>query len=75
MKQHRVLFALDGVITAVNPETAPDAMHDMDLGDATLPPGFIDARTHLGGQIGATSFTDTVTPTVMNGRDMHSMGH
>jgi imidazolonepropionase-like amidohydrolase len=36
-------------------------MHDMDLGDVTLLPGFIDAHTHLTGQIGAGTFTEAVT--------------
>ncbi len=53
----------DGVITAVNPGAVMNVMHEMDLGDVTLLPGFIDAHTHLGGQISATSFTDAVTRT------------
>ena len=63
MHTDAVLVVEDGVITAVNPETAPHSMHDMNLGDVTLLPGFIDAHTHLGGQISATSFTDAVTRT------------
>ncbi len=63
MHADAVIVVEDGVITAVNPETVPDAMHDMDLGDVTLLPGFIDAHTHLAGQISATSFTDAVTRT------------
>ena len=63
MHTDAVIVVEDGVITAVNPETVPDAMHDMDLGDVTLLPGFIDAHTHLAGQISATSFTDAVTRT------------
>ena len=63
MHTDAVLVVEDGVITAVNPETVPDAMHDMDLGDVTLLPGFIDAHTHLGMEIGATTFTDAVTRT------------
>ena len=63
MHTDAVVVVEDGVITAVNPETVPDAMHDMDLGDVTLLPGFIDAHTHLSGQISATSFTDAVTRT------------
>ena len=58
-----VLVVEDGIITAVNPETVPHAMHDMDLGDVTLLPGFIDAHTHLASQISATSFTDAVMRT------------
>lgn len=63
MHANAVLVVEDGVITAVNPETVPYSMHDMDLGDVTLLPGFIDAHTHLAGQISATSFTDAVTRT------------
>jgi imidazolonepropionase-like amidohydrolase len=51
-------------IVAVNPARLPQGAVDMDLGDVTLLPGFIDAHTHLGGQIGPTSFTDPVTQTV-----------
>ena len=63
MHTDAVLVVEDGVITAVNPENVPHSMHDMDLGDVTLLPGFIDAHTHLAGQISATSFTDAVTRT------------
>ena len=63
MHANAVVMVEDGVITAVNPETVPDVMHDMDLGDVTLLPGFIDAHTHLGGEISAASFTDAVTRT------------
>ena len=63
MHTDAVLVVEDGVITAVNPETVPHSMHDMDLGDVTLLPGFIDAHTHLGMEIGATTFTDAVTRT------------
>ncbi len=63
MHANAVLVVDDGVITAVNPETVPEAMHDMDLGDVTLLPGFIDAHTHLDVEIGAASFTDAVTRT------------
>ncbi|MDE2982349.1 MAG: amidohydrolase family protein [Gemmatimonadota bacterium] len=63
MHTDAVIVVEDGVITAVNPATVPDVMHDMDLGDVTLLPGFIDAHTHLAGQISATSFTDAVTRT------------
>ena len=47
MHMNAVIVVEDGVITAVNPETVPDVMHDMDLGDVTLLPGFMDAHTHL----------------------------
>ncbi len=58
-----VVVVEDGVITAVNPDDVPDSMHDMDLGDVTLLPGFIDAHTHLGMEISAASFTAAVTMT------------
>ncbi len=58
-----VVVVEDGVITAVNPDDVPDSMHDMDLGDVTLLPGFIDAHTHLGMEISAASFTAAVTTT------------
>ena len=58
-----VIVVEDGVITAVNPAVVPHSMHDMDLGDVTLLPGFIDAHTHLASEISATSFTDAVTRT------------
>ena len=63
MHRDAVIVVEDGLITAVNPTSVPDVMHDMDLGDVTLLPGFIDTHTHLGGQISATSFTDAVTRT------------
>ncbi|MDE2986187.1 MAG: amidohydrolase family protein [Gemmatimonadota bacterium] len=63
MHTNAVIVVEDGVITAVNPDPVPGVMHDMDLGDVTLLPGFIDAHTHLAGEIGATSFTDAVTRT------------
>ena len=63
MHMNAVIVVEDGVITAVNPETVPDVMHDMDLGDVTLLPGFIDAHTHLAMEISAASFTDAVMRT------------
>ena len=63
MHTDAVVVVEDGVITAVNPETVPDAMHDMNLGDVTLLPGFIDAHTHLAMEISAASFTAAVTMT------------
>ena len=63
MHTNAVIVIENGVITAVNPDPVPDVMHDMDLGDVTLLPGFIDAHTHLAGEISATSFTDAVTRT------------
>ena len=67
MHTDAVLVVENGVITAVNPETVPDAMHDMNLGDVTLLPGFIDAHTHLGMEISAASFTAAVTMTEAHG--------
>ena len=63
MHTDAVIVVENGTITAVNPATVPDVMHDMDLGDVTLLPGFIDTHTHLGGEISATSFTDALTRT------------
>ena len=62
--QGAVLVVENGRITAVNPAQVPESNHDMDLGDVTLLPGFIDAHTHLGGEIGPTAFTAPVTETV-----------
>src|SRR4051794_19165823 len=40
-------------IVAVGPESeVPEGATAIDLGDATLCPGFIDAHTHLTGQLG-----------------------
>ena len=63
MHRDAVIVVEDGLITAVNPASVPDVMHDMNLGDVTLLPGFIDTHTHLGGEVSATSFTDAVTRT------------
>lgn len=62
--QGAVIVVENGRITAVNPAQVPESNHDMDLGDVTLLPGFIDAHTHLGGEIGPTAFTAPVTETV-----------
>ncbi|HSA56549.1 MAG TPA: amidohydrolase family protein [Gemmatimonadaceae bacterium] len=50
-------------ITAVNPASPPAGASVMDLGDVTLLPGFIDAHTHLGGEINANSFVEPVRET------------
>ena len=63
MHTDAVVVVEDGVITAVNPDPVPDVMHDMNLGDVTLLPGFIDAHTHLAMEISAASFTAAVTMT------------
>ncbi len=67
MLENAVLVIEDGRIAAVNPASVPETMHDMDLGDVTLLPGFIDAHTHIAGEIGAGSFTDVVTVTESHG--------
>jgi imidazolonepropionase-like amidohydrolase len=50
-------------ITAVNPASTPAGARMLDLGDVTLLPGFIDAHTHLGGEIGADMRLLPVTET------------
>ena len=62
-----VLVVEGRLIAAVNPASVPDGAHEMDLGDVTLLPGFIDAHTHLAGQLDAASFTDAVTMTEARG--------
>ena len=47
-------------ISAVNPASLPDDAEVIDLGDVTLSPGFIDAHTHLAGQISPEAFLDPV---------------
>jgi imidazolonepropionase-like amidohydrolase len=59
-----VLVVENGRITAVSPDSVPEGAHEIDLGDVTLLPGFIDAHTHLVGEIGAGSFTRAVTQTL-----------
>jgi len=55
-------------ITAVNPSSTPSDATEVDLGDVTLLPGFMDAHTHLAGQIGdGDSFTGAVTQTMADG--------
>lgn len=50
-------------ITAVNPASVPQGAQVIDLGDVTLMPGFIDAHTHLSGEIGPATFVEPVTHT------------
>jgi imidazolonepropionase-like amidohydrolase len=46
-------IVVDGArITGVNPASLPSGARIIDLGDVTLLPGFIDAHTHLAGEIG-----------------------
>ena len=59
-----VVVVENGLIAAVNPTELPEGAHEMDLGDVTLLPGFMDAHTHIAGEIGANSFTSAVTDTV-----------
>src|SRR5687768_15604503 len=50
-------------ITAVNPANPPANARVINLGDATLLPGFIDAHTHLSGEIGPNMRLEPVTET------------
>ena len=54
-------------IAAVNPATLPAGARAIDLGDATLMPGFIDLHTHLAGEINAQSFIAPVKETDVDG--------
>src|SRR5688572_9947126 len=50
-------------ISAVNQASVPAGAQVIDLGDVTLLPGFIDAHTHLSGEIGPNTFIEPVTQT------------
>lgn len=50
-------------IAAVNPSAEPAGARVVDLGNVTLLPGFIDAHTHLSGEIGADMLMLPVTET------------
>ena len=63
MLKNVVVVVEDGLVSAVNPGSVPQSAREIDLGDVTLLPGFIDAHTHLTGQIGSGSFTEAVTTT------------
>ncbi|MDH5588649.1 MAG: amidohydrolase family protein [Gemmatimonadota bacterium] len=64
MLENAVVVVRGDRIESVNPDQLPEGAHEMDLGDVTLLPGFIDAHTHLVSQIGAGSFTDAVMQTL-----------
>ena len=67
MIQNPVLVVEGGTITGVNPSSVPDDADEITLGDVTLLPGFIDAHTHLAGQVGEGTFTNVVTTTESHG--------
>ena len=50
-------------IQSVNPAALPAGVRVVDLGDVTLLPGFIDAHTHLGGEIGPNMLLEPVQET------------
>jgi imidazolonepropionase-like amidohydrolase len=47
-------------IEAVNPGSVPSDADEVDLGEATLVPGFMDLHTHLAGQVSPEMFTAPV---------------
>ena len=67
MIRNPVLVVEGGTITGVNPSSVPDDADEITLGDVTLLPGFIDAHTHLAGQVGEGTFTNVVTTTESHG--------
>jgi imidazolonepropionase-like amidohydrolase len=63
MISNPVLLLSGDRIAAVNPSSVPTDAPTLDLGDVTLLPGFIDAHTHLAGEISPQSFIEPVTLT------------
>ena len=53
-------------IQAINPATLPAGVRVIDLGDLTLSPGFIDAHTHLSGEIGPNMLLEPVMTTAVD---------
>ncbi|HEY0306280.1 MAG TPA: amidohydrolase family protein [Longimicrobiales bacterium] len=53
-------------ISTINPATPPANARTIDLGDVTLLPGFIDAHTHLSGEIGPNMRMEPVTETAVD---------
>jgi imidazolonepropionase-like amidohydrolase len=59
LTDHGVVVVQGGKITAVGSDAAaPAGAQVIDLGDATLLPGFIDAHVHLGGQASDNWYKD-----------------
>jgi imidazolonepropionase-like amidohydrolase len=66
IRDARVVVEGDRII-AVNPASLPSGARVIDLGDATLLPGFIDAHTHLAGEIGENMLLVPVTESEVDG--------
>ena len=62
----RVVIEGDRIV-ALNPGSLPPGARVIDLGDATLLPGFIDTHTHLAGEIGANMQLVPVTESEVDG--------
>ena len=59
LSEHGVVVVADGKIAAVGSNASiPANAEVIDLGDATLLPGFIDAHVHLGQQAGPDWYGD-----------------